>query len=127
MSTPKAHPTLEQQPEWIRKASESIAEMYHRGLATVQREGAELHAGAEKAGAAMQVQAKTGKETVHAQAESAQAAMHAHAEKTQATVHAHAEKARTDLAEGAAHAKENLGVTEQKIADIIHKHFQQGR
>jgi hypothetical protein len=95
--------TAEHRPEWIQKASQAIAEMYHQGLAAAERENAQVHARAEHTGAAMREKAESARETMQADAQKAEMA----------------------LTDSAAHARESLHETQQKIADIIHRHFEQ--
>jgi len=95
--------TADHRPEWIQKASQAIAEMYHHGLAAAERENAEVRSRAEHTGAAVREKA----------------------ESTHATMQADAQKAKTALTDSAAHARESLHETQQKIADIIHRHFEQ--
>lgn len=95
--------TADHRPEWIEKASQAIAEVYHDGLAAAEHESTEVRARAEHAGAAMREKA----------------------ESARATMQGDVQKAKTALTDGAAHAGESLHETQQNVADIIHRHFEQ--
>lgn len=101
MATKTASPT-KHHPEWIQKASTVIAGMVHKSLAAAENEKAKIQ-----------------KDAGHAES-----AMHEKVDSARATMKGDAQKTKTALGQSAAHVKQSVHETEQKIADVIHRHFQ---